>query len=97
MRGRRARGTKPEVDLRRAVHQLGLRFRLQRKVASRCTADFVLPRYNVSVFVDECFRHGCPVHGPKTFRGPNSSLWEAKIETNKERDRRNTAAAEDSG
>jgi DNA mismatch endonuclease (patch repair protein) len=97
LRGRRARDTKPEVALRRAVHRLGLRFRLQRKVAARCTADFVLPRYDVAVFVDGCFWHGCPVHGPDTFRGPNAALWEAKIETNKERDRRNTAAAEAAG
>ncbi|MFE3677742.1 very short patch repair endonuclease [Streptomyces griseus] len=97
LRGRRARDTKPEVALRRAVHRLGLRFRVQRKVAARCTADFVLSRYNVAVFVEECFWHGCPVHSPKTFRGPNASLWEAKIEANKERDRRNTAAAEAAG
>jgi DNA mismatch endonuclease (patch repair protein) len=97
LRGRRVRDTKPEVVLRHAVHRLGLRFRLQRKVAARCTADFVLPRYGVAVFVDGCFWHGCPVHGPKTFRGPNAALWEAKIETNKERDRRNTAAAEAAG
>ncbi|MEV8102265.1 very short patch repair endonuclease [Streptomyces sp. NPDC088135] len=97
LRGRRSRDTKPEVALRRAVHRLGLRFRLQRKVAARCTADFVLPRYGVAVFVDGCYWHGCPVHCPKAFRGPNASLWTAKIKTNKERDRRNTAAAEAAG
>ncbi|MEU9529089.1 very short patch repair endonuclease [Streptomyces halstedii] len=97
LRGRRSRDTKPEVALRRAVHRLGLRFRLQRKVAARCTADFVLPRHGVAVFVDGCYWHGCPVHGPQTFRGPNASLWTAKIKTNKERDRRNTAAAEAAG
>lgn len=97
LRGRRTSNTAPEVALRRAVHRLGLRFRLQRKVAARCTADFVLPRYSVAVFVDGCFWHGCPVHGPKSFRGPNASLWESKIETNKERDRRNTEAAEAAG
>src|ERR1700754_2186049 len=97
LRGRRVRDTKPEVSLRRAVHRLGLRFRLQRKVAPRCTADFVLPRYKVAVFVDGCFWHGCPVHGPSTFGGPNASRWVEKIETNKQRDRRNTAAAADAG
>ncbi|MFC7308456.1 very short patch repair endonuclease [Streptomyces monticola] len=97
LRGRRARDTAPEVTLRRAVHRQGLRFRLQRKVAPRCTADFVLPRYGVAVFVDGCFWHGCPVHGPKVFRGPNAALWQQKIETNKERDRRNTEAAEAAG
>jgi DNA mismatch endonuclease (patch repair protein) len=94
LRGRRVRDTAPEVALRRAVHRLGLRFRLQRRVAARCRADFVLPRYRVAVFVDGCFWHGCPVHGPADFRGPNAPLWRAKIETNRARDLRNTEAAE---
>lgn len=95
--GRRVRNTAPEVALRKAVHRLGLRFRLQRRVAPRCTADFVLPRFGVAVFVDGCFWHGCPTHGPKVFKGPNASLWREKIEANKARDLRNTEAAEASG
>ncbi|MBM9435973.1 very short patch repair endonuclease [Actinacidiphila bryophytorum] len=97
LRGRRKRDTKPEVTLRKAVHRLGLRFRLQRKVAPRCTADFVLPRHRVAVFVDGCFWHGCPDHSPEEFRGPNAALWEEKIETNRERDRRNTTQAAEAG
>jgi hypothetical protein len=72
LRGRRVRDTRPEVALRKAVHRLGLRFRLHQRVAPRCTADFVLPRYHVAVFVDGCFWYGCPKHGPKMFRGPNA-------------------------
>lgn len=97
LRGRRSRDTRPEVELRHAVHRLGLRYRLQRRVAPRCTADFVLPRHRVAVFVDGCFWHGCPTHGPKTFRGPNAGLWTAKIETNRARDQRNTVAATSAG
>lgn len=97
LRGRRTRNTTVEVVLRKAVHGLGFRFRLQRRVAQHCTADFVLPRYHVAVFVDGCFWHGCPVHGPTEFRGPNSALWEEKIAANKARDRRNSAAAEAAG
>ncbi|MFF0266870.1 very short patch repair endonuclease [Kribbella sp. NPDC004536] len=97
LRGRRVRDTAPEVALRRAAHRLGLRFRLQRRVANHCTADFVLPRYRVAVFVDGCFWHGCPIHGPKVFRGPNAALWLEKIELNKARDLRNTEAAERAG
>jgi DNA mismatch endonuclease (patch repair protein) len=97
LRGRRVKDTRPEVALRKAVHRLGLRFRLQRRVAPRCTADFVLPRYHVAVFVDGCFWHGCPDHSPEEFRGPNAALWREKIETNKERDRRNTSRAAAAG
>lgn len=93
LRGRRMRNTRPEILLRKAVHQVGLRFRLQQRVAPRCTADFVLPRHRVAVFVDGCFWHDCPEHGTKEFRGPNASLWRDKINANKERDRRNTEQA----
>ncbi|WP_197014595.1 very short patch repair endonuclease [Actinomadura viridis] len=97
LRGRRVRDTKPEIALRSAVHRLGLRFRLQKQVLPRCTADFVLPRYRVAVFVDGCFWHGCPEHGPKNFKGPNAQRWKDKIDTNRERDRRNTEAVKAAG
>ncbi|MGY5120545.1 very short patch repair endonuclease [Streptomyces sp. 900105755] len=95
--GRRTRDTEPEITLRRSVHRLGLRYRLHRQVAPRCTADFVLPRHKIAVFVDGCFWHGCPMHGSPVYRGPNAERWAEKIAANKARDRRNTAAAEAAG
>lgn len=89
LRGRATRNTKPEVELRHAVHALGLRFRLHRTVVARCTPDFVLPRHRLAVFVDGCFWHGCPQHSPDEFRGPNAARWRQKIDTNRQRDRRN--------
>ncbi len=97
LRGRRTRDTAPELALRRAVHALGLRFRLHQSVAQRCTPDFVLPRWRLAVFVDGCFWHGCTQHGPKRFRGPNAELWRAKIATNQARDERSTLAAREAG
>ncbi|MDC2958535.1 very short patch repair endonuclease [Streptomyces gilvifuscus] len=97
LKGRRSRDTKPEIRLRHAVHRLGLRYRLHRQVAPRCTADFVLPRHRIAVFVDGCFWHGCPTHGVSAFRGPNAERWAEKIAANKARDQRNTAAAEAAG
>ena len=88
LRGRVRRSTRPELELRRAVHALGLRFRLHRRVA-QCTPDFVLPRWNVAVFVDGCFWQGCPDHSPAEFKGPNAESWQQKICTNHSRDRRN--------
>jgi DNA mismatch endonuclease (patch repair protein) len=97
LRGRPTRNTSPEVVLRRAVHALGLRFRLHQAVAPRCTPDFVLPRSRLAVFVDGCFWHGCPRHCPARFRGPNASLWEAKILANRERDERANISVHDAG
>lgn len=55
LKGRRVRDTAPEVAPGRALHQLSFHFRLQRRVAPRCTADFVLPKPHVAVFVNGCW------------------------------------------
>lgn len=50
--------------------------------------DIYFPDYEIAVFLDGCFWHGCPKcgHIPKT----NFSYWEAKILKNKERDNEKT-------
>ncbi|MEU5903777.1 very short patch repair endonuclease [Micromonospora sp. NPDC047467] len=88
LRGRRTRNTAPEMALRRAVHALGLRFRLGRTLFNRCRPDLVFPGPRVAVFVNGCFWHGCPQHGPSRFRGPNAERWRTKIATNRARDQR---------
>ncbi|MCC7103737.1 MAG: very short patch repair endonuclease [Chloroflexi bacterium] len=83
--------------LRRSLHALGARYRLRRPVGPRLTADVVFLGSRVAVFVDGCFWHGCPVHGRKTFQGPNRERWLVKMASNRERDARATATAESSG
>jgi DNA mismatch endonuclease (patch repair protein) len=96
--GRRKTSTSPEVELRRALHAAGGRFRLHRRIAKGCTPDIVLPGRRLAVFVDGCFWHGCPEHGRKTpWTGPNAALWEEKMRRNADRDRRSTALAEEHG
>lgn len=85
LRGRRVKDTTPELRLRRAVHALGLRYRLGRRIG-RYRPDMVFPGSNTVVFVDGCFWHGCPEHGPTSFRGPNAARWAEKLMTNKRRD-----------
>lgn len=97
LRHRKTKNTGPEVKLRSAVHALGLRFRLHRRVVGRCTPDFVLPRWQVAVFVDGCFWHGCPKHSPRQFRGPNKTRWEEKLVTNRMRDSRNNQLLTNAG
>lgn len=83
--------TAPERKLRSALHRAGLRFFKDCKPLRdlRCTADLVFPRRRTCVFVDGCFWHGCRRHfkRPKT----NSEWWEEKINSNRARDRRQTA------
>lgn len=95
--GRVSRGTQPELALRKAVHALGFRYAVHKRLAKGCTPDFTLVRYALAVFVDGCFWHQCPSHGRTTFSGPNASLWEAKMRRNVERDRRADRLAREAG
>jgi DNA mismatch endonuclease (patch repair protein) len=86
MRGNRKRDTRPELAVRKAVHRLGLRYRVatQPLRGLNHTADLVFSGSKVAVFVDGCFWHGCPQH----FKAPrtNSSYWGPKIQRNRARD-----------
>src|SRR5690348_16647880 len=81
------RDTGPEVQLRKAMHALGLRFRIDQPVVSsqRRRADVVFSRARVAVFVDGCFWHSCPVHASRP--RSNAEWWQAKLEANVARDR----------
>ena len=81
--------TGPEIDLRRALHRRGLRFRIT-GVRLPGRPDIIFPRARLAVFVDGCFWHRCPLHGilPKN----NADWWLAKLDRNVERDREKDAA-----
>ena len=94
LRGRRNIDTRPEIELRHAVHRAGGRYRLHPRLAKGCTPDFVLPRRHVAVFVDGCLWHQCPRHGRTEWSGPNAALWVEKMRRNQQRDRRANELAE---
>lgn len=50
------------------------------------TPDIAFESEKVVVFLDSCFWHGCPQHLRRP--GSNQAYWEAKIEKNIERDKR---------
>ncbi len=85
MRTMPRRDTGVELALRRELHRLGLRFRVQVR-ALPGNPDIALTRAKVAVFVDGCFWHSCPTHGtaPKN----NGAWWAAKLAENVARDRR---------
>ncbi|MBO0607566.1 very short patch repair endonuclease [Myceligenerans salitolerans] len=96
--GRKSRNTTPEVELRRALHALGARFRLHRRLGPASAPDFVLPGRRIAVWVDGCYWHSCPEHGRrKRFEGPNADLWTAKMTRTRERDVLATQEAEELG
>lgn len=82
----RQKDTSAESGLRRELHALGLRYRIQVPVVTRPRriADVAFVSQRVAVFVDGCFWHGCPQHA--TWPKQNAEFWRAKILANQERD-----------
>jgi DNA mismatch endonuclease, patch repair protein len=81
--------TAPEIQLRRALHAAGLRYRINYPIrldGRLLRPDIAFTRSRVAVFVDGCFWHCCPRHGQ--IPGTNTGFWTAKLEANAERDRR---------
>src|SRR3972149_4203763 len=77
------RDTGPEMRLRKALHRIGLRYRLHDKRLLG-SPDIVFPRFRAVIFVHGCFwhRHGCKAATmPETHR----KFWTAKFEANIER------------
>jgi DNA mismatch endonuclease (patch repair protein) len=97
MRGNRRRDTLPELAVRRAVHALGLRYRVDARPLPDLNrrADLVFTRAKVAVFVDGCYWHGCPEHG--TVAQTNADYWERKIRRNRERDQETDILLADHG
>src|SRR4051794_38837283 len=80
------RDTTPEMRLRRALHSLGLRYRVNtfplRDLRRR--ADIIFTKQRVAVFVDGCFWHNCPQHGH--IPSSNSEWWRDKLGRTSRRD-----------
>lgn len=80
----RAKNTKPEIKLRKALFQKGLRgYKIHYNLHGK--PDIVFTKYKIAVFIDGCFWHKCP----KCFVKPKTkkSYWLKKIENNKKRDK----------
>jgi DNA mismatch endonuclease (patch repair protein) len=87
MANTRGRDTAPELAVRRELHRLGYRFRVNYPPVTglRRTADIAFTKYRLAVFIDGCFWHRCPEHyRPST--GPRAEFWRAKIDSNASRD-----------
>ena len=84
MAGIKGKNTRPEIAIRKALHERGFRYRLHAKdLPGR--PDLVFPKYRTVVFVHGCFwhRHDCHL-----FKWPSTrrEFWEEKITGNASRD-----------
>jgi DNA mismatch endonuclease (patch repair protein) len=90
-----ARDTKPEMIVRRWLHANGYRYVLHdRRLPG--APDIVLPKFYAAIEVRGCFwhRHCCSDgHMPKSRR----RYWNAKLNGNVKRDRRNSQALRNLG
>lgn len=91
MSANKGKDTKPELSLRKALWNAGIRgYRLHwKQVPGR--PDIAFPAKKIAVFVNGCYWHRCPhchPHEPRT----NQDFWRKKFEANVERDKKKIEA-----
>ncbi|MEK3719238.1 very short patch repair endonuclease [Paenibacillus sp. FSL H8-0034] len=76
--------SKLETSVSRALWRNGIRFRRNVKDLLG-KPDIVIKKYNIVIFIDSCFWHGCSIH----YKPPqsNKEYWYAKITRNQNRDK----------
>lgn len=86
MKANIAKGTKPELLLRKALWRAGLKgYRLNwTNVPGR--PDICFSKKKIAIFVNGCFWHRCP-HCNLSLPKTNKIFWETKFQRNVERDR----------
>ena len=87
MSSNKAKNTKPELRLRKALYAEGIRgYRLNWKKAPG-RPDIAFPGRKVSIFINGCYWHRCPyckLSLPKT----NTEFWNKKFKKNIKRDKK---------
>jgi len=86
----RNKDTKAEVALRKALHAMGFRYRLNRRGLPG-TPDLVFPRLGAILFVHGCFWHRHSGCRRATTPSSNVEFWAEKFTRNVTRDARNIA------
>jgi DNA mismatch endonuclease, patch repair protein len=87
MRSVKRAHTKPELLIRKLLHSLGLRFRLNRHDLPG-SPDIVLSKYKTAIFVHGCFWHRHAECRYATTPKTRQDYWLTKFASNVERDAR---------
>ncbi len=85
MRAVKSRDTGPEMKIRKALHALGFRYRLNDKRLPG-SPDLVFPKHRAVLFVHGCFWHGHDCARGRRTPKSNARYWREKIERNVKRD-----------
>jgi len=95
MAGIRGKDTKPELQIRHALHLRGFRYRLHAADLPG-KPDLVFPKYQAVIQIHGCFWHGHQCH---MFKWPKSrtAFWKEKIMGNARRDVANAQKLADLG
>lgn len=84
----RGRNTSPELAVRKKLHSMGYRFRLHQKNLPG-KPDIVLKKYMAVIEVKGCFWHQHPGCKRASKPSSNTAYWQAKLQGNVNRDRKN--------
>ena len=87
MSGIRGKNTRPELIVRKALFQMGYRYKIHDNTLPG-KPDLVLPKFNAVILINGCFWHG---HSCHLFKLPSTrtEFWKTKINRNRELDRKN--------
>ena len=89
--------TTPEKYVCNVLDDLGYSFLLQADDLPG-KPDILLPDYNIVIFVNGCFWHGCPLcRHAKVRPKKNSDYWNKKLDRTLERDKMNKLKLEELG
>lgn len=96
MSANKGKDTKPELLLRKALWNYGIKgYRLHwKKVPGR--PDIAFPGRKIAVFVNGCFWHRCPLCNPSTPKS-NVEFWTEKFNKNVARDKKKREDLEELG
>ena len=85
MSANKAKNTKPELLLRKALWAEGIRgYRCNYKKVPG-SPDIAFPKRKIAIFVNGCFWHRCP-HCKLPLPKSNTKFWKTKFDNNKKRD-----------
>jgi DNA mismatch endonuclease (patch repair protein) len=96
MSANRAKGTHPELSLRRALWKEGIKgYRLNWKKAPG-RPDIAFPGRKIAIFVNGCFWHRCPYCRPSLPKS-HKAFWKKKFSNNVLRDKEKISELEQYG